>query len=86
MVDKIIVSPGKVRGFGNIVSPKGEDDFEPVGCTIDETTDTINGVSMTVYLLEPDLGEQTTLTVTSSSSTLVLDGTVTISATLKYIL
>ena len=83
MVDKIIVSPGKVRGFGNIVSPKGEDDFEPVGCTIDETTDTINGVGMTVYLLEPDLGEQTTLTVTSSSSTLVLDGTVTISAALK---
>ena len=83
MVEKIIVSPSKVRGFGNIVSPKDEDDFEPVECTIDETSDTINGVSMTVYLLEPDLSESTTLTVTSSSSTLVLDGTVTISATLK---
>ena len=83
MVEKITINPTKVRAYGNIMNVKTDEDYELVDCTITEATDTINGVSMTVYLLEPDLGESTTLTVTSSSATLVLDGTVTISATLK---
>lgn len=83
MADKIIISPTRVRAYGNIINVKSDDDYELVDCTITESTATINGVSMGVYLMEPDLGEATSLTVTSSSSTLVLDGTVTISATLK---
>lgn len=83
MVEKIIVNPSEVRGLGDIVSPKSASDFSLYGATLESGTDTVYGVSMGVYLMEPDLGEATSLTVTSSSSTLVLDGTVTISATLK---
>ena len=67
MVDKIIISPSKVRAYGNILGVKDDDDYEVVDCTITESTATINGISMGVYLMEPDLGEATSLTVTSSS-------------------
>ena len=83
MVEKIIINPTKVRAYGNIVNVKSDGDYEPVDCTITEDTDTVNGATVNVIVMEPDLGEATTLTVTSSSSTLVLDNTVNISATLK---
>ena len=83
MVEKIIINPTKVRAYGNIVNVKSDEDYEPVDCTITEDTDTVYGATVNVIVMEPDLGEATTLTVTSSSSTLVLDNTVTISATLK---
>lgn len=83
MVEKIIVNPTEVRGYGNIVNVKSDEDYEPVNCTITEDMDTVYGATVNVIVMEPDLGEATTLTVTSSSSTLVLDNTVNISATLK---
>ena len=83
MVEKIIINPTKVRAYGNIVNVKSDGDYEPVDCTITEDTDTVYGATVNVIVMEPDLGEATTLTVTSSSSTLVLDNTVNISATLK---
>ena len=52
MVEKIIINPQKIRGLGNIVSKKTEDDFTLSGCNIDEGTDTVNGVSSTVFSLE----------------------------------
>lgn len=52
MVEKIIINPDKVRGYGNILNVHTSTDYELSDCTITETTDTVNGQSMTVYELE----------------------------------
>ena len=52
MVEKIIINPNKVRGYGNIMSPHNSTDYELSDCTITETTDTVNGATETVYELE----------------------------------
>ena len=52
MVEKIIINPNEVRGYGNIMSPHNSTDYELSDCTITETTDTVNGQTMTVYELE----------------------------------
>ena len=83
MVEKIIVKPTEVRGLGNIMNVKTDEDYELVDCTITEATDTVNGASVNVIVMEPTFWEPTTLTVTPSSATLVLNDSVTISATLK---
>lgn len=49
MVEKIIVAPGNVRCYGNIVNPKSAEDFEGYRSSIIESTSIINNVAMTVY-------------------------------------
>ncbi len=51
MVEKIIISPDRVRGLGNIITPKETTDYELVDCTLSSGTDTVNGVTVTVYTL-----------------------------------
>ena len=51
MVEKIIVSPDSIRGMGNIVSPHILSDYTVSDCGISSGTDTVNGVSNTVYSL-----------------------------------
>lgn len=52
MVEKIIINPNKVRGYGNIMNVHSSTDYELSDCTITETTDTVNGATETVYELE----------------------------------
>ena len=48
-MEKIIVNPLSVRGLGDIVSPKILADFDVCDSVLASSTDTVNGVSMTVY-------------------------------------
>ena len=52
MVEKIIINPNKVRGYGNIVSSKGASDFITYAGSISEGTDTVYGATEKVYSLE----------------------------------
>lgn len=52
MVEKIIINPNKVRGYGNIMSPHNISDYEVYMSSISSGTDTVNGQTMTVYELE----------------------------------
>ena len=52
MVEKIIINPNKVRGYGNIMSPHSTSDYETYGSIITSGTDTVNGQTMTVYEMD----------------------------------
>lgn len=52
MVEKIIINPTKVRGYGNIVSSKGANDFITYAGSITEGTDTVYGATEKVYTVE----------------------------------
>ena len=52
MVEKIIINPTKVRGYGNIVSSKGANDFITYAGSITEGTDTVYGATEKVFSLE----------------------------------
>lgn len=65
MVEKIIISPESIRGLGNIVMPKTGADFEEYNCTMEVSEDTVNGETVTVYVLTP---ETTTISLVLSSS------------------
>ena len=52
MVEKIIINPNKVRGYGNIINQHNTTDYTNYACTLTETTDTINGQTMPVYEME----------------------------------
>ena len=69
MVEKIIVNPNEVRGYGNILSPHSSTDYELVDCTISSGTDTVNGASATVYTLTPTASHSYSLAFSSSSYT-----------------
>ena len=53
-MDKIIVQPEEVRGWGNIVSPKSSSDFNVYLGDLSSAVDVVNGASMMVYTLEYD--------------------------------
>ena len=48
-MERVIVTPGDVRGLGNIVSPKIVNDFGEYQANVSSSTATVNGESMTVY-------------------------------------
>ena len=52
MVEKITITPQEVRGLGDIISPKTLSDFNKQYSTLTETTDTVHGVTTTIYDLE----------------------------------
>ena len=80
MVEKIIITPDGVRGYGNIVSQKTGADFTVNDCVLTVSSDTINGETMTVYGLEPDSTVLTVVLTVDDNSVMVGD-TVTLSAT-----
>ena len=51
MVDKITVNPSEVRGAGDIVSPKSSSDFDFYNSYIQQGTDLVNSMPMTVYTM-----------------------------------
>jgi len=48
-LEKISVNPLSVRGLGDIVSPKQLSDFDVFDTVLSSSTDTVNGVVMTVF-------------------------------------
>lgn len=48
MVEKIIINPNKVRGYGNIINQHNTTDYTNYACTLTEETDTVNGAETTV--------------------------------------
>lgn len=52
MVEKVFISPNRVRAYGNIVNMKTGDDFTLVNSELTVTTDTVNGAEMTVFSME----------------------------------
>ena len=79
MVEKITITPTEVRGLGNILSPKNSSDFSPYISHINQTTDTINGVTTTVYELTYGT---TSLLLTVTESYVASGSSVTLTATL----
>ena len=69
MVEKIIINPNKVRGYGNIMSPHSSSDYSLEDCTIATGTDTVNGATETVYTLTPTASHSYSLAFSSSSYT-----------------
>ena len=81
MVEKIIINPDKVRGYGNIMSPHSSGDYSLEDCTIATGTDTVNGATETVYTLTPETTSIYSIAFDSSSYT-TSDGSVTCYVTL----
>lgn len=81
MVEKIIINPNKVRGYGNIMSPHSSGDYSLEDCTIATGTDTVNGATETVYTLTPETTSIYSIAFDSSSYT-TSDGSVTCYVTL----
>lgn len=83
MVEKISFTPEEIRGYGNIVSVHSLDDYECYDGVLTETTDTIDGATVTVYEMEYQTDtEATTISMTASSQSFVVGGSVTFTATL----
>ena len=83
MVEKISFTPEEIRGYGNIVSVHSLDDYECYDGILTETTDTIDGATVTVYEMEYQTDtEATTISMTASSQSFVVGGSVTFTATL----
>lgn len=81
MVEKIIINPNKVRGYGNIISPHSSSDYELEDCTIATGTDTVNGATETVYTLTPTFSHSYSLAFGSASYT-ATGGSCTVTVTL----
>lgn len=52
MVEKVFISPNRVRAYGNIVNMKTGDDFTLVNSELTVTTDMVDGAEMTVFSME----------------------------------
>ena len=79
MVEKIIVNPNEVRGYGNIHEPTVASDWSKYGSNLTKTTDTVDGATTDVFQLSP---KTYTLTFNSASYT-TGDGTVSLTITVK---
>ena len=51
-MEKITITPNMVRGLGDIISPKTLSDFNKQYSTLTTTTDTVHGVTTTIYDLD----------------------------------
>jgi hypothetical protein len=52
MVEKVFISPNRVRAYGNIINMKTGDDFTLVNSELTVTTDMVDGAEMTVFSME----------------------------------
>ena len=66
MVEKIIVNPNKIRGYGNIHETTSASEWSIHGGTLTKTTDTVDGATTDVFQLQP---ASYTLTFNSASYT-----------------
>lgn len=83
MVEKITVQPRKIRGLGDIVSPKSTSDFETYLSTISSATETVDNKESTVFTMEYDpLNYEVALSVDDDEcyidESIVLTATVTL--------
>jgi len=74
MVEKIIVNPNEIRGYGNIHEATSVSDWSIQGSTLTKTTDTVDGATTDVFQLSPNTY---TLSFNSASYT-TNDGTLTL--------
>lgn len=79
MVEKVFISPNRVRAYGNIVNMKTGDDFTLVNSELTVTTDMVDGAEMTVFQFEVEGG--ISIALTSSSSTCNVGDNVLLTAT-----
>lgn len=79
MVEKVFISPNRVRAYGNIMNMKTGDDFTLVNSELTVTTDTVDGAEMTVFQFEVEGG--ISIALTSSSSTCNVGDNVLLTAT-----
>ena len=56
MVEKIIVNPNEVRGYGNIMTTHSSTDYSLSECTIEASTDIVDGATKNIMILTPDFG------------------------------
>ena len=77
MVEKIIVNPNEIRGYGNIHEPTVASDWSKYGSNLTKTTDTVDGATTDVFQLSP---KTYTLTFNSASYS-TADGNVTVTVT-----
>ena len=82
MVEKIMITPEKVRGYGNIMSPKTGADFTVSDCTLIVDTDTVNGELVTVYDLQPST-TVLSVSLTVDDNSVMIGESVTLSATVE---
>lgn len=78
MVEKIIVSPGDVRGQGNIVDPKLMGDFETELCILDEDTEVINSTVLSVWTMSYS---NISISLAVNNATINFGSSVTLTAT-----
>ena len=78
MVEKIIVSPGDVRGQGNIVDPKLMGDFEMELCVLDEDTEVINSTVLSVWTMSYS---NISISLAVNNATINFGSSVTLTAT-----
>lgn len=52
MVEKVFISPNRVRAYGNVINMKTGDDFTLVNSELTVTTDMVDGAEMTVFSME----------------------------------
>ena len=79
MVEKVFISPNRVRAYGNIMNMKTGDDFTLVNSELTVTTDTVNGAEMTVFQFEVEGG--ISIALVSSASTCNVGDNVLLTAT-----
>ena len=79
MVEKVFISPNRVRAYGNIINMKTGDDFTLVNSELTVTTDTVNGAEMTVFQFEVEGG--ISIALVSSASTCNVGDNVLLTAT-----
>ena len=79
MVEKVFISPNRVRAYGNIVNMKTGDDFTLVNSELTVTTDTVDGAEMTVFQFGVEGG--ISIALVSSSSTCNVGDNVLLTAT-----
>jgi len=79
MVEKIIVNPNEIRGYGNIHEATSASEWSKYGSTLSKTTDTVDGATTPVFQLQP---ASYTLTFNSASYT-TNDGTVSLTVAVK---
>lgn len=71
MSDNIIVTPGKIRGLGNVLSPKSPNDFFEYNSSLTSNVTPINGIETQVYTMTYDETVHSVSSVSLNADTLI---------------